>query len=1233
MKHHPSIVLIIAITAMLSAWKADAQTISYMIPDIGAPGMNVYVEFVAPHDAIGNFGGDGFYLNNPGDAVRLECADPADTASVTIGPVVVSWDGRLVSTQVFVHPHLDPPSSDWNVVGPDFEIPLRFVRGGNATNAEVFYIVRPQPAIIDGGTSGEIGSGGRWGLRSRRGAMIVDSLDLSGDSYTISTVDADISAPGNQGYLPAVILSRGPARFGANTRMHVDAAGKIGGPGGGGGGGNFCDFTGDGSDGGDGFTGGGRGGRNRAGNPFGSDEYRDPGTGSGSMIGMTGGSLNGVPGGNSPAYEASGGGTGHPFGTSGEGCNSGSRCDPPGGFGGGSGQRQNTAGGAGGFATAGGSSNLGNGGQVHGNEFIVPLAGGSGGAGGNPQQGFACSGDGGGGAGALRLSATEVQGYLFTANGAGGADGVDEADGGSGSGGAVELQAKLSSGIWKIAALGGSGAGTPGGAGRIRMDGPIGWFSSGIPVDESMAEGPSTDTTMFVRRTFELTGTGNGEDVHLYLRSRSQPWTQIDVLSGYGSSGWRTDITLPENGDSLFFLAALQQVANPSSDRYSARPSQVFSQAAANLLVLQTIPELVADDQLRFPELRCEDSAVDTVTVRNDGDGVLFINDAFFLRGNQGYALLQPTAFPLPIAPGNAQEFVIQSTRLPGVTGRKADTLVLEHNARGSNPFYITVEQEVHTAALTASSLTISMPELLLCDGSSIDTVLTLRNTGTVPLRILPPQFSNPAFSLVRPAPVSFPLVIEADSAVQLQIRITHGGAGTQFGTLLMQADSSGCFVEQLISLSSRAWEPELSVTALDPFPTLLCEGEFAEDTLFVRNEGEDAVQITSIIVTDAAFAVLSPAVPLVLPPDGEQPVIIRFAPAAAGNYNASVIIEAEPCALRFERELEGIRESVQLSADALDFGLIRAENLPVTGTTMLRNMGTTTITISSSVDIPPFRVIGGLPVTIPPGGSAPLNVQFDDPGSDGDFSAQIPLLYDPMCEPVFVRLDGRRATARIVLIADTLSAGPSETVDVALYLRNAENLQLFGATGITANLRYEKSLLVPLFDPPGSIVGDERIIPLDLPLTTDADDVVLRLPFMVTLGTALQTPLLLTDVGAVGGDLTVEVVDGQFTLLDVCREGDPRLFDGSASIALEANRPNPFNPVTTIRFSVIEDGRTRLYVLDALGRKVATLVDGMLQPGEHSMQFDGSGLPTGVYFSVLQTPTAMRMRRMLLTK
>jgi hypothetical protein len=62
-------------------------------------------------------------------------------------------------------------------------------------------------------------------------------------------------------------------------------------------------------------------------------------------------------------------------------------------------------------------------------------------------------------------------------------------------------------------------------------------------------------------------------------------------------------------------------------------------------------------------------------------------------------------------------------------------------------------------------------------------------------------------------------------------------------------------------------------------------------------------------------------------------------------------------------------------------------------------------------------------------------------------------------------------------------------------------------------------------------------------------------------------------------------------------------------------NQPNPFNPSTTIKFSVPKAGRAALEVFDLRGRKVASLVDGELAVGEHSLQFSGEGLPSGTYF------------------
>jgi hypothetical protein len=89
------------------------------------------------------------------------------------------------------------------------------------------------------------------------------------------------------------------------------------------------------------------------------------------------------------------------------------------------------------------------------------------------------------------------------------------------------------------------------------------------------------------------------------------------------------------------------------------------------------------------------------------------------------------------------------------------------------------------------------------------------------------------------------------------------------------------------------------------------------------------------------------------------------------------------------------------------------------------------------------------------------------------------------------------------------------------------------------------------------------------------------------------------------------------------------------AGFVLEQNYPNPFNAATTIRFHV--PGGTvhalSLRIIDILGLTVATLVDGPVEPGRHSVVFDASGLPSGVYFYEFRTGAFSAVRSMVLLK
>jgi hypothetical protein len=65
----------------------------------------------------------------------------------------------------------------------------------------------------------------------------------------------------------------------------------------------------------------------------------------------------------------------------------------------------------------------------------------------------------------------------------------------------------------------------------------------------------------------------------------------------------------------------------------------------------------------------------------------------------------------------------------------------------------------------------------------------------------------------------------------------------------------------------------------------------------------------------------------------------------------------------------------------------------------------------------------------------------------------------------------------------------------------------------------------------------------------------------------------------------------------------------------LMQNYPNPFNPKTVVSCLLPVASKVRLIVYDLLGRELATLLDEQKEPGTYEVQFDGTGLPSGVYF------------------
>ena len=88
----------------------------------------------------------------------------------------------------------------------------------------------------------------------------------------------------------------------------------------------------------------------------------------------------------------------------------------------------------------------------------------------------------------------------------------------------------------------------------------------------------------------------------------------------------------------------------------------------------------------------------------------------------------------------------------------------------------------------------------------------------------------------------------------------------------------------------------------------------------------------------------------------------------------------------------------------------------------------------------------------------------------------------------------------------------------------------------------------------------------------------------------------------------------------------------------LAQNVPNPFNPVTTIKFSIASDQQVRLVIYDVAGRRVRTLIDEHRRADIYKVTWDGRNdhgqrVASGVYFYRLEAPGFSQTRKMVLIR
>lgn len=140
----------------------------------------------------------------------------------------------------------------------------------------------------------------------------------------------------------------------------------------------------------------------------------------------------------------------------------------------------------------------------------------------------------------------------------------------------------------------------------------------------------------------------------------------------------------------------------------------------------------------------------------------------------------------------------------------------------------------------------------------------------------------------------------------------------------------------------------------------------------------------------------------------------------------------------------------------------------------------------------------------------------------------------------------------------------------------------------------------------------------------------------------ARTTDLSYTDVGAASGTFYYKVTATDFA----GNESEPSVPVSStgttavageggvpSAFALGQNYPNPFNPTTNVVYDVPVTGYVRIDVFNTLGQQVAQLVAGEVAAGRHSVRFDATGLPTGLYVARMVSGEFTATRKINLVK
>lgn len=138
--------------------------------------------------------------------------------------------------------------------------------------------------------------------------------------------------------------------------------------------------------------------------------------------------------------------------------------------------------------------------------------------------------------------------------------------------------------------------------------------------------------------------------------------------------------------------------------------------------------------------------------------------------------------------------------------------------------------------------------------------------------------------------------------------------------------------------------------------------------------------------------------------------------------------------------------------------------------------------------------------------------------------------------------------------------------------------------------------------------------------------------------GGALVMEMVYIDSSSVGRFYVIAATRGRSLWIREASGDDPVLSvetNGSLPFRYELyqNFPNPFNPITTIKFDIPEETDVKIIIYDILGREVKTLIDQHVKPGRYRTYWNALNNASGAYFYRLETRNFVDSKKLIFIK